>query len=164
LTTEFGGNVHEKGVVNITASGDNGNKPWQVADHGSSSCWMSKNEANSWICFEFKRHSISLKNYTLKSRSCDPGFVHPREWVVEGSNDGSGWELLDSRNTEDLNGLSIVKTFNCSTAKSSDFFRFIRLRQTGVNCGAGSTYGSSSWRHYFTFTAAEFFGTLHDCV
>jgi hypothetical protein len=156
LTSQFGGNVHEKGVVNITSSGDLGNnRPWHVADHAAGNIWQSRNWANSWICFEFKRHSISLKNYTLKSSLDGPGDDHPREWVVEGSKDGSTWELLDSRNTEELNGDSIVKTFNCSSAKSSEFFRFVRLRQTGKNCQGDD---------YFVLGAVELFGTLQNCA
>jgi hypothetical protein len=132
LTHKFGGNVHEKGIVEITSSGDGGNnKPWQVANHGWNSYWISQNVPNSWICFDFKQNSVSLKNYTLKTNAGGPGGYHLREWVIEGSNDGRNWELLDRRNTEELNGLSFVKTFNCSTENSSKFFRFLRLKQTG---------------------------------
>jgi hypothetical protein len=67
LTSQFGGNVHSQGIVNITSSSDYKNKPWQVADHGWNDHWYSQSVPNSWICFDFKRHSISLKNYTLKT-------------------------------------------------------------------------------------------------
>jgi hypothetical protein len=162
LTTECGGNVHEKGVVNITTSGngkllgDGRSNPLKVVDHGSGGAWFSENAPNSWICFEFKRHSISLKNYTLKSSPFDPGHWHPREWVIEGSNDGSIWEVVDRRNTQELNGKSIVKTFGCSGAESSTFFRFIRLRQTGKSCHSGIA------RDILSFANIEFFGTLQD--
>jgi hypothetical protein len=74
--------------------------------------------------------------------------------VVEGSKDGSTWELLDRQNTEELNGTGIVKTFSCSSAKSSEFFRFVRLRQTGRNCRGLDC---------FSLEAVEFFGTLQNC-
>jgi hypothetical protein len=160
LTSQVGGNVHEKGVVNITSSSDYDSSYgcWNVADHGSDNIWNSQNIADSWICFEFKRHSVSLKNYTLKSYNGSQGSHHPREWVVEGSKDGSTWDNLGSQNTEELNGPSIVKTFNCSSAKSSEFFRFVRLRQTGRNCLSSREY------HYFVLQAVEFFGTLQNCA
>jgi hypothetical protein len=91
---------------------------------------------------------------TLKTYGASQGKCHLREWVIEGSNDGSTWEILDRRNTEELNGYSIVKTFGCSSAKSSDFFRFVRLKQTGKNCRSG-------WEdHILVLTNIEFFGTL----
>jgi hypothetical protein len=47
LTTECGGNVHEKGIVNVTCSGSapNTKNCWQVADYGSntSRAWSSSN-------------------------------------------------------------------------------------------------------------------------
>jgi hypothetical protein len=152
LREKCGGNVHEKGIVSITSSGDECNQSWQVADHGWNDRWHSTNAPNSWICFEFKRNSISLQNYTVKS---DPhrgqGYHHLREWVVEGSNDNGNWEILDSRNTQELNGASLVKTFKCSSENSSKFFRFVRLRQTGKNCAGYDN---------LMLTGIEFFGSL----
>jgi hypothetical protein len=52
---------------------------------------------NSWICFEFKNKSVSLHHYTLKSSGQGAHFFV--QWEIEGSNDGSTWKSLDSRNT-----------------------------------------------------------------
>jgi hypothetical protein len=150
LSGKCGGNVHERGIVNITSSSDGSNKPWEVTNHGCDSYWLSLNAANSWICFDFKENSICLKNYTLKTDRWCLTQIHLREWVIEGSNDNSTWTVLDKQNTEDLNGPSLVKTFGCSS-ESSQFFRFVRLRQTGRNCCGND---------HLLLTNIELFGSL----
>jgi hypothetical protein len=149
LTNACGGNVHGKGVVNITSSGDAGNKSFQVADHGWNSYWWSTNTPNSWICFDFKEKNIELEHYTLKSGGY--GGDHLVTWEIEGSNDGLTWASVDKRNTQELNGNYIVKTFECCGESRSKLFRYIRLRQTGKN---STNYDNLS------LCNIEFFGKL----
>ena len=66
------------------------------------------------------------------------------------SDDGSTWEAVDERNTQDLNGKYVVKTYECST-RSDRFVRFVRLRQTGKN-----SFGND----YLMLSEIEFFGNL----
>jgi hypothetical protein len=149
LTTKCGGNVHEKGAVNITSSGGQGNKCWQVADHGWNNYWISQNIPNSWICFDFKDKSVFLEHYTLKSGG--NGNCYFIQWEIEGSNDCSTWKSLDGRNAKDLCGNYLVKTYGCSRVNRREFFRFIRIRQTGKN---------SSNYHHLTLCNIEFFGKV----
>jgi hypothetical protein len=149
FTKECGGNIHQKGIVNITSSGDERNKCWEVANHGWNDGWASSNVPNSWICFDFKEKPVLLQHYTLKSHNWDTHF--PIQWVIEGSNDGNTWKVLDNRNTRDLCGTSLVKTYECSTSKSNEFFRFIRMKQTGK---------ASDNDDYLILTNIEFFGLL----
>jgi hypothetical protein len=148
LTKECGGNVHLKGIVDITSSGDGRNKAYQIADHGWNSYWVSTNIPNSWICFDFKYRSVALTHYTLKSNGDDGWFL--LAWVMEGSNDVTNWTTLDTRNTGDLKGIYVVKNFGCSSG-CSEFFRYIRLRQTAKN---------SSGTDHLIFCNIEFFGSL----
>jgi hypothetical protein len=149
LTKKCGGNVHEKGIVNITASSDASNKAFRVANHGWNNYWYSTSQPNSWICFDFKEKRISLEHYTLKSGG-DSG-QHLVEWEMEGSNDCTTWTTLDKRNTQELNGNYIVKTFECSSENRSKSFRYMRLRQTGRN---------SSNADYLQLCSIEFFASL----
>jgi hypothetical protein len=125
------------------------NKCWEVANYGWNDYWASNNVPKSWICFDFKEKCVSLQNYILKSHNS--GSCFPIQWVIEGSNDGSTWKVLDNRNTRDLCGASRVKTYECSTSKSDEFFRFIRMKQTGKNSGNNDT---------LILTNIEFFGIL----
>jgi hypothetical protein len=146
LTSECGGNVHERGVVNITSSSDACNKCHQVADHGWNDYWHTKNVARSWIQFDFKDSSICLTDYALKSDGDTEH--HLLQWEIEGSEGGNGWERIDARNTQDLNGNYITKTFKGSSP-GNRFYRYIRLIQTGK---------SSSENNYLMLCNIEFFG------
>jgi hypothetical protein len=148
LTKHGGGNVHEMGVVDITSPGDAYYRCWQVADHGWNNWWYS-NTPNSWICFDFKDRSVSLQHYTLKSSG--QGGHYFIQWEIEGSNDGSTWKSLDNRNTRDLCGNCIVKTYGCSRVNRREFFRFIRMRQTGKD---------SNNCDYLMLCNIEFFGKV----
>jgi hypothetical protein len=153
LTAKCGGNVHEKGVVNITSSSVGCRESFKVANHEWSfrwnGFWQSDNEANSWICFDFKERRIALSHYTLKSGGS--GDYHLVAWALEGSEDGANWTSLDARNTQELNGRYIVKIFGCSNKDSSKLFRYLRLRQTAEN---------SDGCHFMQLGGIEFFGRL----
>jgi hypothetical protein len=129
LAKDCDGNVHEKGIVNITASSEGSGKCWQVTNHGWSGYWYSANVPDSWICFDFIEKSVSLRYYTLKSHNGMRNWF--TQWEIEGSNDGNDWESLDSRNTRDLCGKSIAKSYQCLKVDRIKYFRFIRMRQTG---------------------------------
>ena len=150
LREECGGNIHEKGVVTITESRHERNQPCQVTDYDWSDYWHTSNSPNSWICFDFEEKRVELTGYSLKSMPAISYCSHPIQWVIEGSNDGSNWREVDRRNTQDLNGKSIVKTYFCEDTKS-ERFRFIKLRQTGKD---------AQGYNYLALSGIEFFGTL----
>jgi hypothetical protein len=85
----------------------------------------------------------------LKSGGAE--FDYLLQWQIEGSNDGNTWKSLDSRSTNDLYGIWIVKTYACSAVNPNEFFRFIRIRQTGRN---------SHNNDFFNLCNIEFFGKL----
>ena len=147
LKRECGGNVHSKGVVNITASSTSYNQCHQLVDYGWNSYWYSSNSPNQWVCFDFKDKQVCLSGYTLRSDG-EGGYL--RRWSIEVSNDGSSWSSLDSRDTTDLCSNYKVKNYSCSNANNS-FYRFIRIRQTGKNNGEGDC---------FHLSEIEFFGKL----
>jgi hypothetical protein len=150
LTTECGGNVHTKGVVSITASSAGGNSPHQIADYTWDGHWESRSESNSWVQVDLKSRGISLTNYTLKSDN--DSSHHLLNWSIDGSNDGESWTNLDRRETDDLNGKLIVKSYSCQAVPlATTFFRFIRLTQTGPD-----SYGC----HHLQVSSMELFGYL----
>jgi hypothetical protein len=148
LTRECGGNVHSHEIISITASSNLYNQCYQTVDYGWNDYWYSDGTANSWIQFDFKTRRVSVTNYTLKSAG--HGDCHLLQWSLGGSNDGQSWVPLDRRNTCDLDGNYVVKSYGCELA---DFFRFIRLTQTGPN---------SRKDHYPMLCNLEFFGDVAD--
>jgi hypothetical protein len=150
LCSECFGNVHEKGLVNITCSSSQHNNCWQLVNYDWNDYFYTKNESNSWIQFDFKDRLVSVTHYALKSDGHFCG--HLLEWILSGSNDGNSWTIVDSRKTEELNGKYLTKLFECDTKSSVvQFYRYIRLTQTGKN---------SSGRDFLQLGNIEFFGSI----
>jgi hypothetical protein len=153
LTSKFGGNVHDRNVVTITANRAYDDNPHNaaknVADLGTNSYFCSANEANQSISFDFQNLTITPTHYSLRMHSPDPNYCHLKNWVLEGSPDGDLWIELDRReNNNDLNSSYALKTFSVSR---SDPVRVIRLRQIGPN------HQNSN---HMIFTSFEVFGSI----
>ena len=148
MREECGGNVHEKGIVEITASSNSYKQCHQITNYGWNDWWETTGEADSWVQFNFKTQGVYLKSYSLKSDGY--GNEHLCSWVIEGSNDGSEWKVIDSRDTKDLDGHYFVKTFKCNQ-ENKEFYRYLRLRQTGKN---------SAGNDKLELSQIEFFGLL----
>jgi hypothetical protein len=125
LTTKCDGNVHDNGVVKITANSVSGiNYPRNTADFRILSCFCSEDKTRQRICFDFKTFSIEPTHCTIR-----PDYL--KSWAVEGSDDGASWKEIDRReNNDDLNGKMGVKIFAPSQFGS---FGRIWLRQNGPN-------------------------------
>jgi hypothetical protein len=150
LTRRFGGNVHDSNVVAITASSNNGNFEKYAADLAVNNCFCSQNAPNSWICYDFKRRKIMPTHYSIGSYfNGSRGNNHPKDWVIEGSNDGTSWMEIDRReDNSDLNASNVTRNF--AVARSVEV-RMIRLRQIGAN-----HFGD----HYLLLSSFEIFGSL----
>jgi hypothetical protein len=142
LTAKCDGNVHDKGVVEITTSSVNeyfGTSASDVVRYalrnaagiGTYSDIWSQNKPGQWISWDFKALRIEPTHYTIRTHNGSPNDAHLKSWAVEGSDDGASWTEIDRReNNSDLNDKLAVKTF--AVARSGSFRR-IRLRQTGPN-------------------------------
>ena len=145
LTQECGGNVHQKGVVEVTASSGSAENAVEL---GIGSVVHSNNEPNSWLLYDFKGRCVSPISYSIRSH-CGPGF--PKSWVLEVSNDGKKWEVVDRRdNNFDLKAEYVTRNFVISDPPCGSF-RFVRLLQKGKNHDG----------HYaLNLTSFEIFGAL----
>jgi hypothetical protein len=151
LREECGGNVHEKGIVDITCSSTERNQCWQIVNYDWNSWFLTNNSANDWVQFDFKDRSVSLSHYALKS---DGHSIHHHllQWKLSGSNDGNKWTIIDERNIQELNGNYVTKMYHCGdTSSISHYYRYIRLTQTGKN-----SYGYD----YLLLANIEFFGSM----
>lgn len=92
------------------------------------------NVPNSWVSFNFKKHKIILKNYTIRSFNSRDGHPNLRSWVIEASSDGYNWEVIAEENDcQFLNGSNFTHTFSINKLDDEKEFNFIRLKQTGPN-------------------------------
>lgn len=179
LTEKFGGNVDEKNVCKLTASSvfkenrTNSNSftrfnstnavnntityfPSNAVDLNDKSRHYSSNgERGSWLKIDFIERKIRPSHYSILTWGNYKGHSHLQNWVIEGSNTDreNEWEILDSRkNDTSLDDPFAENTFSISTIlKSGEFFRFLRIRQTGPN-----SRGTSQ----LIINAIEFFGEV----
>ena len=94
------------------------------------SYFYTRDEANSWIQFDFKERKVLLDGYTLKMY--DENWENLKNWILEGSNDGENFQEIDKHENCDLllTGNRKAETFKVSCLTP---YRFIRLTQTGPN-------------------------------
>jgi hypothetical protein len=156
LTRECGGNVHEREVVTISASSGRSGRdaPRNTADLTADSVFVSANTANQWLCYDFKNRRVLPSYYTLRSNfDGQPNWSNPKSWVVEISDDGVEWVMVDvQQNTCCLNDRNVVASFPIRGGKEC---RMVRLRQTDLN---------HSGTHFLVMSSFEVFGTLAQCL
>jgi hypothetical protein len=147
--------VIDRNIVSITASSVNNPQSHplrHVADFANQSNFQTKNEANSWICYDFKDIQIKVTHYSIRTRR-DYASHHLRSWTLEGSTDGLKWVKIDDRqNDTSLNSQGAISVFSISESFEEEF-RMIRLRQTEKN---------SSRNDQLVVNAIEFFGVLKE--
>lgn len=159
LTERFHGNVHDKGVIEVTGTTPHSNDvtsygPRHAVDLGSEKNYYSQHSQNSYLCYDFKERRVIPTSYSLRSNGWGGrSHYHPKSWVFEVSNDGNSWTELDHRDdSEDLNDKFAIHNFEISST-SRNTFRFIRLRQTAAN-----RHGSEE----LIINSMEIFGFLYE--
>ncbi|KAK8883580.1 hypothetical protein M9Y10_042674 [Tritrichomonas musculus] len=155
LTKKCCGNVSDKGTVKVTTNSERlGFEVKNAVDlHNNENRFASDNVSNVWVKYDFIRRKICPTCYTIKSRNDYDGH-HPRSWVIEGSNtdEESDWKILDQKeNDGTIHGRNACYTFNINNNKQGEYYRYLRIRQTGKN---------SDERDYFTFSGLEYFGEI----
>ena len=79
-----GGNVHAKGLVEVTSSSCvPGSAAANVVEVETNSCLWTQAGWPCWICYDFKERRVTPTSYSIRSA----GGAHPRWWVFEVSND-----------------------------------------------------------------------------
>jgi len=143
LSKQIGRNLADSSVVDVTASsiypgGFYGPKN-VLKNEGIG--WESQNIPNSWIQIDFKERKVSITSYSLISNK-------NKSWKVEGSTDGSTFEIIDNKvDTTDFQNRSDPKNFRVQP--NHKFYRYIRITST-----------SKRWDNddYFILYRIEFFG------
>lgn len=158
LTNECGGNVHDIGIIIITSSSVYGsNFPKYVADfikNNQNDHFMSNDERNSWLQYNFKKMKIRPTHYTIRTHAAGPKNCHLMNWCIEGSNNFlKEWTVLDTRrNITSLSSASATQTFEISNKLEQDeYYKFIRIKITGPN---------DANNYYLMLSSLEFFGSL----
>ena len=133
LISESNGNIASKIAITSSSLHSSSFVPQNVTLFDSNDHFISQNEQNSWICFDFKDHKVVPSAVTIKTRNGSQTDYQPRSWVIEGSNDNNSWEILDQEDdSPHLHGGNMVHTFTMNRPNSNEF-QYIRMRLTGPN-------------------------------
>ena len=172
LKRKYGQDVGRRGMVVVTASSvrddSDACRPENTIDFGSPVGFTSKNERNSWICYDFGYRRVIPTSYSLRSIDAPPGSCHPKSWVLEGSNDESHWTEIhgfDSKGrslyrdsyyrdkdkraveSDSLNRNLAAANFPVCHCRG-EAFKLIRLRQTSWNWAGNHTLALDSFELY----------------
>jgi hypothetical protein len=80
--------------------------------------------AVGWVLWDFVGRRVKLRDYTVRSR-WDSNSLHPTAFQLQGSNDGSSWDVLD----DGAPGFTTVdqwRHFTCDSVPT-DPYRYVRL-------------------------------------
>jgi hypothetical protein len=148
LTERFGGHVDTCGLVAVSASSVQApHAPANAADFLTDKLFASENLPEQWLCYDFKDRRVEVEKYAIQTSGKFRNT--PRQWVLEGSQDGRMWEELDScDNGTDQLGVTVL--YN---VRKRALARMVRIRQTAVNA-------EGDWN--LLIGAFELFGALHD--
>lgn len=156
LAEESGGNAFLNRTILITSSTNLQEKVLgSVINYNDTKdiyCYQSNGENDSWLKFDFKDRKVRPTYYSIRSSDYD-SYNLPRNWVLEGSNTDDNWKILDNRkNDKSLTSSSAIITFKIQEDLEEDeFYRYIRIRQTGMN---------DCHLYFFKFRSFELFGSL----
>jgi hypothetical protein len=140
LTAKCGGNVHDRGVIEITAS-SNSDIARNAGEFGTDwFCW-SEDGPGEFICLDYKTFSIESTHDTMRTLEYGEDL---KSWVTEASDDAVSWTEIDRHeNNTELNRSGAVKVFAVSR---SGIFGRILLRQNGLNHKDGSRLALSTFK------------------
>ena len=131
LSDKTGGNIVDNGTISLTA--DSEDCPVKnMIRFDSTDYYRHLNQSMEKILFDFKNRSVKISKYSIHTGTYNTNGGHLKSWVLEGSNDNEHWEEIDNRsNDSSLNGNRYSSSFEAQQ-KRNEFYRFIRLRQTGI--------------------------------
>lgn len=151
LRSTCGGNPHNRGIIELKSSGSRhqATHPLHgILDYDNHVFFLTTNDQPSWVELDMKRRKVRLTHYTLKGWPGAGDYL--KHWVLEASNDEINWSILDEKiDSSELCQKSAISTFQ--VAESNEFYRYFRLRHTGV---------TSSSNTYLAFSCIELFGEV----
>jgi hypothetical protein len=153
MAAKFGGNPAAKNEIEVTASGclqPARFGPVNACDLGGASAFVSANQPDQWICYDFKHRRVRLTHYSIRSRFDGfKGSNNPKSWVVEGSATGESWVTLDvQKDNSEINDKDVTAVWRIHEA---DDVKLVRLRLTTAN---------HSGKHYLAMSGFELFGSI----
>ncbi|MGH3461665.1 MAG: GH92 family glycosyl hydrolase [Kribbellaceae bacterium] len=120
--TGIGGSEMDK-VTGVEANGENtgaGEVATNVADGDKFTKWLVF-EPTGWLVFTLSE-AVTIKRYALTSANDAPG-RDPRNWTLQGSNDGTTWTTFDTRTGEDFESRFQTKVYDVDNDTAYRFYK-----------------------------------------
>jgi len=149
LSKKLGRNLADSSDVDVTASSIYGSDGPKNVLKNDSTYWASQNLPNSWIQFDFKQRKVSITSYSMNDA------FRVKSWKVEGSTDGSTFEIIDNRvDTTFFQNINYqfndpISQKNFPVQHNNKDYKYIRITSTSKN-----------WNNndHFLLYRVEFFG------
>lgn len=99
---------------------------------GATDYWIGKNGGTDWVKIDLgEGNSKILKRYGIRVNVVPEPDRAPKNWTMEGSNDDSSWDTLDTVANETSWGSGEARAFTCDVQTTS--YRYFRLNITANN-------------------------------
>lgn len=121
----------EGGVITASVGGSPpGEEKEKVFDNNINTKWLIF-QASGWIQFQFnggRRYAVS--KYAVMSANDEPD-RDPLNWTLKGSNDGTNWTTLDTRNGEDFAARKLKRLFSFTNSTAYGYYRLEMSNNAG---------------------------------
>ncbi|MEK8129999.1 GH92 family glycosyl hydrolase [Paenibacillus filicis] len=109
-------------VVQVTARGENA--PNEIAtmltDLNANTKWLDFS-SKSWAQFKFDKPRVIVK-YALTSADDEPG-RDPKNWTLQGSNNGTDWTVLDTRTNQSFSNRFITNVYDFANTTAYLYYK-----------------------------------------
>lgn len=141
-------NPHTAGrlICSISSSFDGNDPPGNLVDRQPNDRPATKNIAGSSMVLDLLESKLKCKHYSLRGRDFDS--YHLRSWKVLVGNDLSSLVNID---TQSNNSIINQNTWFSKAVASPDFYRYIKIEQTGVNSSGDNLMSLGEWEFYGEF-------------
>lgn len=111
----------------------------KLIDGDLNSKYLSNYVQPFWMTQQFEEEKV-VSFYQLTSGNDAPD-RDPRDWQIEGSNDGENWEVLDERVDQTFSGRNLTREFYFENETGYTHYRF-----NVINNNGGGLFQMSEWR------------------
>lgn len=119
-------NTTPSGKVTFSSIFDSNYDGWKAFNKNESDSWntLAGDNTNTWIQYEFPLANV-VSSYSLLPLSTTSANLNqmPNTWRFEGSNDGSNWDVLDSKSGV----VWTSKNYKTYPINNNNFYKFYRL-------------------------------------
>ena len=115
------------GTSSCSSSYNSSYPAWKVFDQNAATddCWCSQGGVQTgWLKYQLPM-AVAVTKYEITSRNNTNNINPPKTWTLEGSNDGSDWDTLDTQTdvTDWASSSNVTKSFELSNTTPYVYYR-----------------------------------------